>query len=237
MTVIFAFIAGVVTVLSPCVLPLLPILLAATTDSERLKPWGLLVGFGCTFVLITLFLGKVIEATGITPDALRLATSVILLFCGLVLAVRTLGHHVEYRLSYITSGIGLPQAGSGFPGGLLLGASLGVVWTPCVGPIMASVISLALNDAVNGGAFLAAIAYTLGTCIPMAGVIFGGRASLSSVPSLRRHVGSIRVGFGILLIICALLISTGMDRVIQSGLLSLFPAWESALVDWEPSTP
>jgi hypothetical protein len=101
---------------------------------------------------------------------------------------------------------------------------------------MASVITLALNQAVTGSAVLVTLAYALGTAIPMAAVIFGGRSLVKRVGFIQRHTTLIRVIFGVLLILAAMLILTGFDRTIQTWLLVTFPQWEGALVGWEPQT-
>src|SRR5208283_2143106 len=82
------------------------------------------------------------------------------------------------------------QRRNGFWSGVLVGLSLGLIWTPCVGPIMASVISLALTQHVDGGSVSITLAYTLGTSIPMLGVMLGGRALLNKVPALTRNAGN-----------------------------------------------
>ncbi|MEO3998753.1 cytochrome c biogenesis CcdA family protein [Mesorhizobium sp. CAU 1732] len=234
MTLLLAFCAGVVTVLSPCVLPLLPVILAATVEQGRWRPWGVLFGFTASFVAVTLFLTMLVQSAGLSPDAVRTFSGLVLLACGALLAIPAAGHAFEMRAGAIsTIAARVPDSG-GFLGGSVLGASLGLVWTPCVGPIMASVISLALNQAVTGGAFATALAYALGTALPMGAVIFGGRALVLRIPALYRNTNRIRIFFGLLVVIAALFILTGVDRSIQTALLEWFPEWENTLTGWEP---
>lgn len=236
MTILLAFVAGVVTVLSPCVLPLLPVILASAVQEGKWRPFGVLGGFVLSFAAITLLLATLVSAFGLHPDAMRLLSGIILLICGVVLAVPQLGHWFEMRTGNVAAlSSRFPDHG-GFWGGFVLGAGLGLAWTPCVGPIMASVITLALNQTVTGSGVLVTLAYALGTAIPMGAVIFGGRALVRRVAFIQRHTVAIRSVFGALLILAAILILTGWDRTIQTWLLVTFPHWESALVGWEPST-
>jgi cytochrome c-type biogenesis protein len=236
MTLVLAFLAGFITVLSPCVLPLLPVILASAVQEGRLRPFGVLVGFIASFAAITLLLATLVSSIGLPPDALRTVSGVVLLICGLVLAIPQLGLWFEMRTGAVAGlSARFPDSG-GFWGGLVLGSGLGLAWTPCVGPIMASVITLALNQTITGGAVAVTLAYALGTAIPMGAVIFGGRALVRRVGFIQRHTTLIRVVFGVLLILAALFILTGFDRTIQTWLLVTFPGWENALVSWEPQT-
>jgi len=236
MTLVLAFVAGFVTVLSPCVLPLLPVILASAVQDGKWRPFGVLLGFVVSFAAITLLLATLVSSLGLHPDAMRVVSGVVLLVCGLFLAVPQLSHWFEMRTGAVANlSARFPDHG-GFWGGIVLGAGLGLAWTPCVGPIMASVITLALNQTITGGAVAVTLAYALGTAIPMGAVIFGGRALVRRVSFLQRHTTLIRIIFGSLLILAALLILTGFDRTIQTWLLIAFPEWESALVGWEPQT-
>lgn len=234
MTVVLAFLAGVITVLSPCVLPLLPVIFASAVQEGRLRPWGVLLGFVLSFAAVTLLLATLVSSIGLRPDAVRYFSGALLLVCGVVLAIPRLSHWFEARTGAVAGlSAHVPDAG-GFWGGFVLGSGLGLAWTPCVGPIMASVITLALNQTITGGAVAVTLAFALGTAIPMGAVIFGGRALVKRVSILQTHVGTVRVVFGLLLILAAVLILTGVDRTIQTWLLITFPEWEAALVGWEP---
>src|SRR5687767_14325056 len=146
-TPLLAFAAGGITTLSPCVLPLLPILLSSGLQGGACRPWGVLLGFIGAFSLTTLALAALVRIWDLPPDIHRSASAVLLLVFGLLLAVPALGHRFELWAARV-----LPQQGTntrdGFLGGLALGAGLGLAWTPCVGPIMAAVITLALNEQV-----------------------------------------------------------------------------------------
>ncbi len=130
-----------------------------------------------------------------------------------------------------------PRARNGYWSGTLVGLSLGLVWTPCVGPIMASVISLAVTQHVDGGSVFITLAYTLGTSIPMLAVMVGGRALLTRVPALTRNSVTIQRVFGAVMIFIAVAIGLGWDRQFQAAVLRAFPNYGSGLTAVETTSP
>src|SRR5437868_3042802 len=138
----FAFLAGIVTILSPCILPILPIVLSGSVGGSKRRPFGIIVGFVISFTFFTLFLTTLVKLTGISPDALRIGAALVLLLFGITLLVpkfQVLTEKLFTRLSQFG-----PRANpnAGFLGGFVIGLSIGLIWVPCVGPIMASVIAL-----------------------------------------------------------------------------------------------
>ena len=156
---------------------------------------------------------------GLSPDALRVAAVAIMVLFGLVLVVPPLQAAFERLAARIAAlaGGGRRAAAPGFWGGVPVGLSLGLVWTPCVGPIMASVISLALTERVDGGAVLITLAYALGTSLPMLAVMIGGRALLARVPALTRNAAGIQKGFGVLMILVAWRSALGLGPAVPGG--------------------
>lgn len=238
----FAFLSGIVTILSPCILPVLPIVLSGSLGKGRARPFGVLTGFIASFTVFTLALSAIVQLLGIPPDAMRYVAVALIVAFGLVMIVPALSRLFESgtaRLAALGSA-GKTKGGrslTGFWGGLPIGFSLGLVWTPCVGPIMASVISLALTKHVDGGSVLITLAYTLGTSIPMLAVMLGGRTLLARVPSLTRNAQRIQRGFGVLMIVLGVGIGLGLDRSIQSAILSAFPSYGTGLTALEQVAP
>lgn len=240
----FAFLSGIVTILSPCILPVLPVVLAGGLGKEKSRPLGVVIGFVASFVFFTLALASIVQALGVPPDALRIVAVVLILLFGLVLLLPALGRLFEAVFARIAS-LGSPgskgaekaRGAGGFWSGIGLGLGLGLVWTPCVGPIMASVISLALSRHVDGGSVLITLAYTLGTAIPLFAVMVGGRALLTRVPWLLRRSGAIQRGFGIVMIAVAAMIGFGLDRRFQSAVLAAFPSYGAGLTAIEGARP
>lgn len=233
----FAFLAGIVTILSPCILPILPIVLSGATVGNRKYPLGIVAGFIVSFIFFTLFLTTLVNLTGISANFLRYLSVVIVLVFGLVLVVPKLTLYFELLLSKLQLKTVPPveqeNRRTSFGGGFFVGLSLGLVWTPCVGPILASVITLAISGTVSGSALLITISYALGTAIPMLLVMYGGRALLNRVPWLLRNLGRIQKGFGFLLILVAIAIFFNLDRTFQSYILDKFPNYGSGLVQLE----
>lgn len=231
--IVFAFIAGFVTILSPCILPILPIVLSGTVGGGKKRPFGIVTGFIASFTFFTLFLTAIVQATGISADILRNISVVIVLLFGISLLLPQFQVLVEKLFSKLASKMPQQTTQSGFLGGLLIGISLGLIWTPCVGPILASVISLALTGSVTGSAALITLAYSLGTAIPMFAIIYGGRALLQKMPWLLRNTGKIQKAFGILMIITAIGIYFQIDRRFQTWVLETFPSYGTGLTQFE----
>lgn len=229
----FAFIAGVVTILSPCILPLLPIILSSSTSGSRKRPFGVVTGFIISFTFFTLFLSTIVSATGLSADFLRNLAVVILIGFGLSLLIPKTQELLERLFTNLSSRAPQQKERSGFGGGIIVGISLGLIWTPCVGPILASVISLALTGSVSGTAFIITLAYSIGTGLPMLAIIFGGRQLLQKVPWLLRNTSKIQKAFGVLMIVTAVGILFNVDRIFQSYILEKFPNYGLGLTQFE----
>lgn len=238
LTVGFAFLAGVITVLSPCVLPLLPVIFATAAQGGKARPAGVMLGFIGSFTLATLTLSYLVRSLGLSPDLNRVLASAILVTFGLVLVVPALHRAFERLASGLLAKLPTPgrnsQDDQGFAGGVTVGAGLGLAWSPCVGPIMASVITLALNQQVNAGAVVITLAFALGTAIPMAAVMIGGRKLVGRLRWFQTHGARLQQVQGAVLALSGIAIFLGADRVIQVALLEWFPGWESILTGWEP---
>lgn len=232
MTLILAFFAGVITILSPCVLPLLPLILGAATQADRLRPWGIIVGFVLAFTAATLTLTYLVRALGVPPDLNRTASAIVLAVLGLILLVP------RFNLGFERLAGGLPAlapagAAPGTLGGVTVGLGLGLAWSPCVGPIMAAVITLALNQAVGPGAVAVTLAFALGTALPMSAVLFGGRSLVRRLAFTQTHARLLHACFGGILVLTGLAIWFGWDRTLQILLLDRFPDWQETITDWQ----
>ena len=176
--IFFAFLGGVVTILSPCILPILPVVLSGTVGEGKRKPIGIITGFVLGFTFFTLFLSAIVQATGLSADVLRNVSVFILILFGLSLLIPSLQKRMERFFSRISGRISSGNK-DGFSGGIVIGLSLGLLWTPCVGPILAAIITLAVTSSVTLNAFLITLAYSLGTAVPMFIIMTGGRTSQS----------------------------------------------------------
>ncbi len=234
--ILFSFIAGIVTVLSPCILPILPIILSSTVGDKNIgksRPLGVVVGFILSFTFFTLFLSTIVKLIGISADGLRYFSIFVISVFGLTLVVPKFQLLIEQLFSKLSSFAPNTQNKSGFGGGLIIGLSVGVLWTPCVGPILASVLSLAITGTVTLDAFLITLAYSLGTAIPMFLIMLGGNNVLRRVPWLLSNLGKIQKAFGILMIVTAIGIFFNLDRKFQTFILSTFPKYGAGLTQLE----
>lgn len=229
----FAFVAGIVTILSPCILPILPIVLSGSVGGGKQRPLGIVSGFILSFTFFTLALTAIVKATGLSPDVLRVLAMVIIFSFGLSLVIPQFQLWLEKLTSRLASLTPAAQNQTGFIGGFTIGLSLGLVWAPCVGPILASVITLALTSSVSSAAVLITLAYSLGTAVPMLAIMQGGRALLLRVPWLLRNTTHIQKVFGVVMMMTAIAIFFNVDRRFQTLILQTFPQYGAGLTTFE----
>lgn len=227
---LFSFIGGVVTILSPCILPILPIILSSSVDTGKSRPYGIVMGFIGSFTFFTLFLTTIVQSTGISANSLRYFSVIVIALFGVSLVLPQAQKFIEIAFSKIQSKLNFNNSNkTGFGGGILIGLSLGLLWTPCVGPILASVISLALTGNVTSSAALITLAYSIGTAIPMFLIIRGGQQALKKTPWLLKNTHNIQRIFGVIMILTAIAISLNWDRSFQSYILQKFPQYGTGL--------
>lgn len=234
--IIFAFIAGLVTILSPCILPILPIILSSSvggTYSGKARPLGIATGFIFSFTFFTLFLSSLVKALGIPADALRVLSVIIIGAFGLSLLLPNFQALIEKLFSKLSSGIKIDTTKKGFGGGFIIGLSIGLIWTPCVGPILASVIALALTGTVTLQAVLITFAYSIGTAVPLFLIILGGQNVIKKIPALTANLANIQKAFGVLMIVTAVGIYFNFDRKVQTAILTAFPNYGLGLTKIE----
>jgi cytochrome c biogenesis protein CcdA/thiol-disulfide isomerase/thioredoxin len=205
----FAVLAGAGTALSPCVLPVLPALLASGGVGGRRRPLGVVIGLSVTFTVVIVGVANVVDGVGLGSDPLRDIAVAVLLASGLALIVPGLADRLEARLSRIAAlGVGgARDRGDGFRSGLLVGGALGFVYTPCAGPILAAVISV---SAASGRTVAVAVAYSLGSAIVLFALTLGGRKLFDRVRAAGRGPALQRT-LGIVMIVTALAIVVGVD--------------------------
>jgi cytochrome c biogenesis protein CcdA/thiol-disulfide isomerase/thioredoxin len=205
----FAFLAGAGTALSPCVLPVLPALLASGGVGGRRRPLGVVIGLAVTFTVVIVGVANVVDGVGLGSDPLRDIAVAVLLASGLALIVPGLADRLEARMSRIAAlGVGgARDRGDGFRSGLLVGGALGFVYTPCAGPILAAVISV---SAASGRTVAVAIAYSLGSAVVLFALALGGRKLFDRVRAAGRGPALQRT-LGIVMIVTAVAIVVGVD--------------------------
>lgn len=224
----FSFLAGFVTILSPCILPILPVVLGSSVGSKDAgyqRPIGTIIGFIASFTFFTLFLASIVKILNVPGDTLRVVSIIVITGFGLTLIIQKLREISERLFAKLSGNFSNNTQKHGLFGGLIVGLSLGILWTPCVGPILASVISLAITGTVTINTFLITLAYSVGTAIPMLAIMIGGRSLLNKVPFFTKNTLNIQKAFGVVMIATALGISFNIDRKIQTIVLNLFPKY------------
>jgi len=232
----FAFLAGMATILSPCIFPILPIILSSTVGGQKIgkfRPMGVVIGYVLSFTFFTLFLSTIVRLSGIPGETMRFVSVFVIAGFGISLLVPQFQVLVERLFSKLAGLMPTNQNRTGFGGGLLIGFSVGLLWTPCVGPILASVISLAITGTVTSDAFLITLAYALGTAIPMFLIMLGGQNALRRIPWLLSNLVHIQKLFGVLMIITAIGIFFNVDRQFQTYFLNTFPNYGVGLTKFE----
>jgi cytochrome c-type biogenesis protein len=224
------FAAGALSILSPCVLPLVPVLVAAAVNAHRRGPWALGLGLAISFTAV----GVVLAAAGaaIDPDVLRTAGGIVLAAFGAILLIPALsnlfartagalgdsGHRLLARITL-----------DGLPGQFLVGTLLGLVWSPCVGPTLGAATTLASQGKDLGQISLLMLLFGIGAAAPL---ILLGSFSRAGLAKLRgRLLLAGRYGkqlFGLVMLGLGVLIATGTDKTLEAWILDRSPAWLTA---------
>ncbi|HEY5487134.1 MAG TPA: cytochrome c biogenesis protein DipZ [Candidatus Limnocylindrales bacterium] len=225
--IVVAFVAGLVTAVSPCVLPILPIVLATGADGDRRRPYLVIAGLIASFSFFTLASVQIIQALHLPSSTLRdIAIAVIAVF-GLTLLVPALTTGYE-RLTARLPGVGVRLARPGVAGGLITGVGLGLVWTPCAGPILGAITSLAVTAPGSGATLTLVVVYSIGAGLPLLAIALGGRAALARLGMRSASAWASKV-FGVLVLATAGLMAVGADTVLSADLTSALPNWTGTL--------
>src|SRR3954451_12247134 len=220
--ILFAFVAGVGTALSPCVLPVLPIALSAGATGGRRRPLGIVTGLALSFTFVTVALVYVIHALGLPDDLRRTIAIVGLILFGLALAIPPIGDRLEAWLQRIAPARSRRHHGDGFGSGLLVGFGLGAVYTPCAGPILAGVITLSASQSFTAGRLATAFAYGIGSAVALYVFMLGGRRVTRRL-SLRS--GRFQQALGGVMVVVALLMLANVDTRFQNAIASDLPSF------------
>lgn len=225
--------AGALSTLSPCVLPLIPVLIATAVSAHRWGALALGLGLALSFTTVGIFLATVGAALGLDPDIFRFVGALLLAVFGLVLLVPRL----QTWFAQVTSGLSnsgnqilARVAFGGFAGQFVVGALLGVVWSPCVGPTLGAASTLASQGRNLGQVGLLMLIFGIGAAAPL---VLLGSISRTSLMSVRGRLLSIgRYGkqvFGMIMFGLGVLIATGADKWLEAWILDRSPEWLTAL--------
>src|SRR5919109_425863 len=213
--------AGFITAISPCVLPVLPIIFAGGATGGRRKPFAIVAGLILSFSAFTLFGVWLLRELGLPQDFLRDVAIGLLFLVAATLLFPRLEEIVQRPLLRLTR-----RPGGDLGGGLLLGASLGLVFVPCAGPVLAAITVVGASQDVGFRAIILTLAYSIGAAVPMLLIAFGGRAGMTR---LRPHAHRIRLGLGVVVGLTALAIALNVDRHFQTAIPGYTEALQSKI--------
>jgi cytochrome c biogenesis protein CcdA len=229
----FGLLAGLLSTLSPCVLPILPILLGAATAEHPRAPLALAGGLALSYAVIGTLIAWLGASIGIDAAAFRNIGAVILGVLGFVL----MSARLQQRFASVTSGIG--DTGNSFisrldlnglKGQFAIGLALGVVWSPCVGPTLGAAVVLASQGAHLPQVALLMGIFGFGAAMPVVGLAYLSRAAMMKVRGKLMLAGKTgKIVLGACMVIIAALILTGADKPLEAWLVDISPAWLTAL--------
>ena len=212
---LIGFLAGIVTAISPCVLPVLPVLLAGGASGR--KPLRIVAGLVVSFSFFTLFATWLLGKLGLPQDLLRNLAIAFLFVMAAVLLLPPLALRVERSLSFFSR---LRPANAG--GGFFLGVTLGLVFVPCAGPFLAAITTAAARENFGGRTIAATLAYAIGAAIPMLVIAYGGREAGARI---RAHAEQLRMVSGALIALVAI----GLVFHVDDNLAQLTPGYTTYL--------
>lgn len=213
--VLLAFIEGFALIISPCILPILPIILSGSLAGKKTRPIGIIVGFVLIFSVVLLFSRSLIQFLHIDPDTLRNTAFILLILLGVMMMSSFLTEKfnlLTQRLTRVGSSVkAANNPESGFWGGFLFGGLVGIIWTPCAGPILAAII---VQVAILQEGFMSVvnvIAFAIGAGLPMLLIAWIGRSMMARFHVFRDHAGLFRKVLG------AVIIATALFLMYDSG--------------------
>jgi cytochrome c-type biogenesis protein len=231
--IVLAFLAGVLSTLSPCVLPLLPIILAAAASTHRLGPVALAGGVALSFAVIGLFVATIGYSIGLDSGVFRLLGAGLLIVLGVVLLVPRLQEQLATAAAPVAN-FGQSRFGgfetAGLSGQFALGLLLGLVWSPCVGPTLGAASVLASQGKDLWLVAAAMVAFGIGTAVPL---LILGLLSRETMMAWRGRLMDTGKGgkfvLGGVLLTLGLIIATGFDKRVEAALVDVSPAWLTTL--------
>ncbi|MGU3658588.1 cytochrome c biogenesis CcdA family protein [Methylobacterium fujisawaense] len=224
-----AFLAGILSVLSPCVLPLLPLVLGAAASEHRLGPAALAAGLALSFVVIGLFVATVGFAIGLDAGIFRIGAAIMLVLIGLVLMVPAAQTRLAVAAGPVSNWTQSRFGGfstAGLLGQFGVGVLLGAVWSPCVGPTLGAASLLASQGRDLGIVALTMLLFGLGAALPP---LLLGTLSREVLMRWRdRMMGlgkGLKAALGLILVATGLMIASGYDKAAETGLVNVSPDW------------
>ena len=211
--IVVGLVSGIITAISPCVLPVLPAILTSSIQdgaTSRRRPILVVAGLVTSFAFFTLLGGLLLSSLGLPEDLLRWTGIIILALVGLGLAIPPLGELLQRPFERIRP-MKMDRNGNGF----VMGMALGLVFVPCAGPILASITVLAATNGISWGLVALTLAFSVGIAGPLLAFGLAGQAMGSRIKAVRTRLQGIRIASGVILIATALVVATNVAEPLQ----------------------
>lgn len=222
-----SLIAGSLTTLSPCVFPILPLVVGGAVQANRLAPLVMGIGMALSFAAIGLVLGALGPALGIDSESVRNFGALLLIAFAVVMLVPALSRHFTELMSPIASRANAASSrldGGSLGGALLLGGVLGLVWSPCSGPLLASALTLVASEGGAGRGALILGLFGVGAATPLVAVAYASRSGFALARGwVLARVEMVKQVLGVLIGLTGLAILTGGDKWLEAQVLNLLP--------------
>lgn len=223
-----AFAAGALSIMSPCVWPLVPVVMSSAGTAGKRGPIALALGLSLSFAVAGTLLSFVLLNLGLDPVLFRYIAAVMLVVMGVLLVFKPAGEWVSFQLSKLTASFNLPQSNEGDDGSafgqFIIGALLGLVWLPCVGPTLGAAIALASLGENMLMAFVVMLSFGVGTAslLIVAGLL--SSAVLNKVrPGVLAKASQGKLFLGVLLLLLGVMVLTGLDKQLEMWALQWLP--------------
>ena len=224
-----SFAAGGLSTLAPCVLPILPVILATAVAAHRLGPMALAAGLTLSFTVVGVFLASVGVGLGLDEAVFRTVAAILLVVFGIVL----LSSQLQTKFAVATSG--LSGAGQsllskvsldGLPGQFVLGLLLGIVWSPCVGPTLGATVTLASQGQSLGQVSLMMLAFGIGASMPLLALGMLSREAMVKFRGKMLSAGKVgKQALGGIMLLFGAMIMSGTDKIFEAWVLQTAPEW------------
>ena len=229
MELVFAYLAGILTLINPCVLPVLPIVLASSLNRDRRAPLALAAGMSVSFVALGLGVTALGPALGLETDSVARIAALLMVAFGLVMLVPTFAA----RFSTATAGLAAradatidQTTDAGLSGQFLSGALLGAVWSPCIGPTLGAAIALASTGESLGRAGAIMVAFALGVSTLILTLAYGAQSAIRRrQTALRALAERAKPAMGVAFILVGTALWFGLNHIIEAWLIEHLPSW------------
>ncbi|MDB5640199.1 MAG: Cytochrome c biosis protein CcdA [Bradyrhizobium sp.] len=224
LNLVLALLAGIVTVAAPCTLPMLPILLGASVgQTGKARPALIALGFVISFSAAALALSAITRVFDFDPNSLRTGAAILLVAFGALMIWPAPFEWLSIRIGGFVNGSAVATSRQGNIGGFVLGTTLGLVWTPCAGPVLGSILTVVATSKDTVWANTLLVVYAIGAAIPMLAIAYGGQAVTTRVRSIARISPKLQQGFGVVVIAFAIASYFQYDTQIVAWLTAFYP--------------